>query len=170
MKRLVKNARQIVGAGDPIVVLGDGESDAGDVGLLERIFPQHRARYLTRDRDQGRAIHPRVGDRSNQIRRAGSAGGDADTDLSGGAGVTFRSVPSALFVAAENVAQLIAIFPQRVIEGHYRAAGNAEHHLDILAHERFAHHLGSGALVRRGAGSGRREAGVGHVLTPAVGL
>ena len=62
-----------------------------------------------------------------------------------------------LFVATQYVAKPIAILPHRVVEGHDRPARDAEHDLDILAHERLAHHLCSGTLVC-------------HELTPAVGL
>ena len=87
----------------------------------------------------------------------------------------------ALFVPAEDVAKMIAILPHRVVERHYRAAGNAEHHFDILAQQGFAHYLGAGPFRgsgrreagsgRRDGGSGKREALVGHVPTPVgVGL
>ena len=147
MKRLVKNTRQILGAAHSIIVLGDWQRDAGDVGLLKGVFPEYRARHLTGDRDERRTIHPGVGDRSDEVGRAGSTGRDADTGFSGGARVTFGGVPGTLFVTAEDVTQVIAILPHRVVKRHDRAAGNAEHHFDILAQQ------GS-----REAGSGTRGA------------
>ena len=116
---------------------------------------------MTGDRDKGGAVHPRVGDRCHEIGRAGPARRDAHTGFSGGARVAFRRVAGALLVTAENVTKAIAILPHRVVERHDRAAGDAEHHFDILAHECFAHHLCAGTLAGSGKGdgrSGRRDA------------
>src|ERR1700693_61417 len=157
VKCLMENARQIRSTTHPIIVLGDWQCDAGDVGLLESVLSQHRARYLARDCYEWRAVHPRVRDRSHEIRRAWSARGDTYAGFSGGARVTFRRVARALFVATQYVAQAIAILPHRVIERHDRAAGDAEYDFDILADERLAHYLRACALV-------------GHLLTPALGL
>src|SRR5207253_9197713 len=106
--------------------------------------------------------------RRNKIRRTRSAGRDADAGLTSRTRVTFRRVSRTLLMSTQHVAQTIAILPHRVVERHDRAAGNAEHDLDVLAHESFAHHLGAGAV----AGGGRRDAGGGvcHPFTPAFGL
>ena len=82
----------------------------------------------------------------------------------GRARVPLGGVPRALFVPAEDVAQLIAVFPHRVIERHDRATGDAEHHLDALGLERAKDRIGSvhshllsfGLTVLRPF-SGRRE-------------
>ena len=162
--RLTHRRRDIVGAGDEVVVLGDRQRDAGDVGLLKRVLPQNSARDLSGDRNERGAVHPRVGDRGHQIGRARSTGRDTDARFSGRARVAFRCVSRALFVTTQYVTQAIPILPHRVIERHYRAAGDAEHDFDILAHECFAHHLC--ARARRGMGDAGRGGGVGHALTP----
>jgi hypothetical protein len=66
-------------------------------------------------------------------------------------------VTRALLMTTQHVADLIAVLPHRVVERHYRAAWNAEHHFDILAHESLAHNLRTGAFV-------------GHVVTLTLGL
>src|SRR5204862_7038357 len=91
-------------------------------------------------------------------------GTDTDARFSGRARVAFLCVSRALFVTTQYVTQAIPILPHRVIERHYRAAGDAEHDFDILAHECFAHHLC--ARARRGMGDAGLGGGVGHALTP----
>src|SRR6202008_4285857 len=95
---------------------------------------------------QWSAVHPGVGDWSNQVRRARSARRDADAGLPGRSRVTFRRVTGALLVSTQHVAKTIAILPHRMVERHDRATGNAEHDFDILADEGFAHHLSASAL------------------------
>ena len=48
---LADGRRDLFGAGDEVVVLGDGQRDAGDVHLLKGIGAQHLARDLAGDAD-----------------------------------------------------------------------------------------------------------------------
>ncbi len=144
---LLEDIGQVVGVLDQVVVLGDWHGDAGDIGLLEGVLAEHQAGHLAGDRQQRRAVHHRVGDRRDQVGGAGAAGADANADLPSRAGVALGGVAGALLVPAEHVAQLVAIFPHRIVERHDRAAGDSEHHIDAIADQRLAHNLGTGSLV-----------------------
>ena len=72
------------------------------------------------------SVHPRVGDRRDEVRRAGSARADAHADATGRARVALGGVTRALLVPAEHVVQLIGVLRQRVVERHDRAARDAE--------------------------------------------
>ncbi len=150
MERFPEDRRQIVGAPHEIIVLGDGNRDPRDVGLLKSVAAQHGARYLASDRDEWCRIHPRIRDRGHQVRRAGSAGRDAHAGPAGGARVPLGGVAGALLVATQHVVQPVAKVVHRVIERHDRAARHAEHHRDPFADEGFAHDLRTSARVRHG--------------------
>jgi hypothetical protein len=46
----------LLGVGDQVVVLGDGQGDAGDVGLLKGVEPMSGAANLPGDADDGRRV------------------------------------------------------------------------------------------------------------------
>ena len=83
-------ARDLVGIGDEVVVLGDRHRDAADVGLLERVGADRRARHLAGDRDDRHRVHRRVGERRDEVGRARATGGHADTDPAGRGRVPLR--------------------------------------------------------------------------------
>ena len=51
-------------------VLDDRDRDPGDVALLERVGADQDRAHLARDADERRRVHPRVGDRRDEVRRA----------------------------------------------------------------------------------------------------
>ena len=144
----MKTSGNVFDAFHQIIVLRDRHGDAGDVDLLERILAQDGGGNLARDRDQRRAVHPGVGDGRHQIGRARTAGGHADADLAGSAGVPLGGVARTLFVPAQDVMQPVVILPEGVIERHDGAAGNAEDDIDALADQGLAHYLSAGTCIR----------------------
>ena len=107
--------------------------------------PSSALPHLPRQGDHRSAIHPRVGDRRDEVRRARSARADAHADATRRARVALGRVTRALLVAAEHVVELVGVLRQRVIERHDRAARDAEDRVDALADERLAEDLGAGA-------------------------
>src|SRR5262249_38515197 len=87
------------------------------------------------------------GNGGNQIGCARAAGTDTDTELTGRTGVALSSMTAALLVAAEHMAQPVAIFPHRIVERHGRAARNAKHYLHTLTYKRLAHDLRAGSFL-----------------------
>ena len=167
-----KTRGNVGGIGDEVVVLGDRHGDAGDVGLLEGVRAEQRARHLPGDGHHRRAVHQRVGDGRDQVGGARAASPDAHAHAPARARVALGGVPGALLVTAEHVAQASRYSHMRVVERHDRPAGDAEHHVDTLADQRLAHDLRAGACAGSIVGCSRRlrscedrsGAGVGHQL------
>ena len=65
---------------DEVVLLGDRDGDAGDVGFLEGVRADHAVGHVGRDRDQRRRVHVRVADARDQVGRARAAGAEAHAD------------------------------------------------------------------------------------------
>ena len=149
VKRFAKDAGQFLDRCHEKIVLRDRDRDAGDVDFLERIGAKQEARHLSSDRGQWRAVHPRIGDRRHEIRRARPTCPDAHADLTADARIAFGGVSRALLMTAEHVAQLRAVFPHRVVERHDAAARDTEEHIDIFANQRLTHDLRTGARRRR---------------------
>ena len=124
---------------DQVVVLGDGQRDAGDVRLLERVAAQDCGRHLPGNADDGRRIHHRGGDAGDQVGRSRTGGGDGDSHLPRGARVAVGHVGGPLLVTDQHVPDRVA--GHRVVSRHDRATRVAEDGLDALAHEGFPDRL-----------------------------
>ena len=122
-------ARDLIGIGDEVVVLGDRHRDAADVGFLERIGADRRAGHLAGDRHHGHGVHVRIGDRRDEVGRARTAGRHADADSAGGGGVSLGGMASGLLVAHEDVADLGGVH-EGVVGGQDRTTGDAEGDID----------------------------------------
>ena len=131
---LVDDPRQLGRVLDQVAVLDDRQRDAGDVGLLEGVGADEVAAHLPGDGDQRRRVQVGVGDAGDQVGGAGAAGGHADADLAGGAGVAVGGVRRALLVAHEDVAQLLGVV-EGVVERDGDAAGEAEDDVAALVLE-----------------------------------
>ena len=146
----IANASRIAGATSlarvtRIVVLGDRQRDAGDVGLLERVGSDERAADLAGDADDRRRVHHRGRDAGHHVRRAGPGGRDGDADLPGRARVAVGHVRRALLVAHEDVADRIV--EHRVVRRQDRAARIAEDDVHALAHEAVPENLRAGQCL-----------------------
>src|SRR6266702_7403801 len=104
-ERLGHHVRQVGRVLHQIALLGDRQRDADDVGFLEGIPSDHRARHLAGDRDDWRAVHVRRGEPGDEVRGAGPRGRDAYADAAAGPGVAVRRVRRRLLVAHEDVAK-----------------------------------------------------------------
>ena len=120
-------------------MLDDRLGDAGDVGFLEGVGADEVAARLAGDGDHGRRVHVGVGDAGDQVGRAGAAGGDADADLAGGAGIAVGHVGRALLVADQEMLQIRIV--EGVVERDDHAAGQAEDDLDPGRLQRFDYHF-----------------------------
>ena len=137
-------ARDVFGARDDHVVLGDRHGDAGDVDFLEGVGAEQLAADLAGDADDGRRIEHGGGDAGDHVGCAGAAGGHGDADAAAGARVAVGHVRGALFVAHENVVELG--FAEGVVDGKNRAAGISENMLHAQLGERFAENFCAGEL------------------------
>ena len=150
---LAKHRGDILRAGDDVVVLGDGQGDAGDVDFLEGIGAEQLGGDLAGDADHGNRVHHGRGDAGDEIGGAGAGGGDGDADFAGGAGVSVGGMGRALLVAHQDVAD--RVFAQSVVDGQDGAAGIAKHFANTLAFEGGPDDLSAGE-ARGLAGGGCR--------------
>ena len=133
------------GLGDQEAVLGDRHGDAADVGLLEGVGADGGAADLAGDGDDRHRVHVRVGDRGDQVGRAGTGGRHADADLAGHHRVALGRVAGALLVPDEDVAHLLGVV-ERVVRGQDRPARDAEDGVSADLLERPDQRLGAGQL------------------------
>ena len=78
---LAHRRRHISTRVDQVVVLGDRQRDAGDVGFLERVRANQPAADLAGDADDRRGVHHRRRDAGDHVGRAGTGRRDGDTDF-----------------------------------------------------------------------------------------
>ena len=143
----MQDARQILDAPHQIIVLGAVAGDAGRVAFLERVGADEMRRHLAGDADERNRIHQRVGQAGDGVGRARARGDQQHADLAGRAGVAFRRVGGALFVAHQHMAKLVLV-KERVVDRQHRAARIAEHDVDALILQRLDDHFRAGHLLR----------------------
>ncbi len=136
------HAGQLLDVLDEPGVLDDRHRDPGRVDLLERVGADQRRAHLPRDADERRRVHPGVGDRRDEVRRAGARRRDRDADLPRGARVPLGHVACALLVPGEDVPHGRPA-RDRVVRRQDRAAGNAEDDLDSLQLEAAQDRVGA---------------------------
>ena len=96
---------------------------------------------LAGDGDDRDGIHHGVDQAGDEVGGAGAGGGAADADLAGGARVAFGGEAGVLFVAHEDVADVVVV--EGVVEREGDAAGIAEEAIDAFAGEAFEQHFGA---------------------------
>ena len=106
------------------VVLGGGAGDAEGVGFLKGVAADEFGVHLAGDGDEGDGIHHGVDEAGDEVGGAGAGGGAADAYFTGGAGVAFGGEAGVLFVADEDVFDVVIV--EGVIERDGDAAGVAE--------------------------------------------
>src|SRR5439155_14470877 len=131
----LENVRQVLHVLNEPRMLGDRDRDAGDVALLERVRTDEERANLAGDAHERRRIHPGIGYRRDEVRRAGTRGRHRNADPAGGARVALGHVAGALLVPRENVPHGGAA-RHRVVERQDGAARQPEHHVDALGLER----------------------------------
>ena len=149
VKGLVQDIGQVVGVLDQPVHLGAGARDAHGVGLLEGVGADHEGRNLPGENDDGDRIHQGVRQTGNGIGRPGAGGDQNDAGLAGRPGIAFGGMDRALFVAHQDVADLV-LLKDLVIDRKDGAAGIAEYSIDALFFQSFDNHLRTGHLACHG--------------------
>lgn len=138
-------------------MLHDRQGHAVEVGFLERGAADELLVDLAGDADQRDAVHVRVGDRGDEVRRAGTGGRHAHAGLAGRARVTVRHEGAALFVTGQDGADLLGA-GEALVQLHGGAARVGEDRVDAQVLEAAYHdvttaHLDAG-LGRDGRGGG----------------
>ena len=148
MERLVDRLAQLLGVLHQPVHLGAGPGDADGIGLLERIGADQEGRHLRRQHDDRDRIQQRVGQPGDGVGGAGARGDQHHAGLAGRAGIALGHVDRALFVADQDVADVV-LLEDLVVDRQHRAAGIAEYRVHALIPQRLNHHLRSGHLLSR---------------------
>ena len=137
---LADDRGDLFGGHHQVVVLGDGQGNAGDVGFLKGIAADGGAAHLAGDGDHRDGVHLCGGDAGHEIGGAGAGRGPTHAGASGGAGVAVGGVRGALLVAHQYVAQTREL-GQCLVQGKNGSAGEAEDHVHALSQQAFANHL-----------------------------
>ena len=130
-------------------MLDEGQRRAEDVGLLEAVGADQLGADLAGDEDRRGGVDHRVGDRGDQVGRAGARGGEGDPDPAGGLRVALGGVAAALLVADLDVAEVGV--DERVVGRQVGSAGDPEDVFDALGLEGF--HQGVGGSHQTGDGT-----------------
>ena len=119
--------------------------------------PMTVRRHLAGDGDQRNAVELGVGDGGDEVRRAGAAGGHADAELAGAAGVALGGERAALLVPRQDRAKLVAEAGERLVQRHAGPARDRRRSFDAVVHQRLDEDVGpAGELVLRlGLGDSR---------------
>jgi hypothetical protein len=142
---LAQRRSDVLRAHDQAIVLGDGQRDAGDVRLLERVAADEVRGDLTGDEHGGDGVEHRVRDSRGQVGGSGTGGREGHADLAGGAGVTISHVSGALLVANQDV--MDRILGHGVVDGQEAAARVAEYEIHALAHQALPDDPGPGECL-----------------------
>ena len=90
-------------------MLGDWHGDSDDVGFLESVGSNVSGRNLTGDCKHWNRVHVRIGDCGDQVGSTWTRGSDANAKFSRSGGVAFCCVTGALFVANQDMPDLLRI-------------------------------------------------------------
>ena len=141
---LAYHVGQLVRVLDQEVALGNGHGDAGDIDLLEGVLADQILCHVAGDEHNGGGVQIGGGDAGDQVGGAGAGGGETDAHLAGGAGITVRSVRSALLVGGEDVLDLLAVAVQLklIVDVQDGTARIAEDGINALLQQAFHQNLG----------------------------
>ena len=154
MERLAHDPGDVVHVGHQRMVLGDAAAYFDDRRLLKGVGADHGRADLAGQRQHRHAVELGVGDGGDQVRGAGAAGGHADADLSGRAGVSLGREAAPLLVSGQDHANAIAEAGQGLVQRDYRPPRIGENRVHPVVHKaldddiRPGRKLGAGSLIR----------------------
>ena len=131
---------KVLGVLHQVAVLDDGQGDAGDVGLLERVQADEMPADLPGDGHHGHAVHVGVGDGGDEVGRSRTGGGQAHAHLARGPGVAVGRMAGTLLVPDEDVVDVEIV--EGVVEGDEHPSRKPEYGVDPFALQRFEDHSG----------------------------
>ena len=140
VERFLDYARDLGSVHNQVVVLGDGQRDAGNVGLLEGVRPDRRPPHLSRDHHHRHRVHLRRCYSGHQVGSSGPGRCPRHSRTPGHPRVAVRRVRSALLVSHEYVSDL-RILRQCLVERQDRAPRKAEDNVHAFSNQRFADYL-----------------------------
>ena len=151
VERLAHHPGNVVHVGYQRMVLGDAAADFDDRRLLEGVGADHRRAHLAGQRQHRHAIELGVGDGGDQIGGAGAAGGHADTDFAGRAGVALGRKAAPLFMPGQDDANPIAESRQCLVQRDYRPPRIGENRVHAVVHQALDDDIRPRRKLRTGA-------------------
>ena len=109
VKRFVDGFRQAISFLDQPVMLGAGAGDANGVCLLEGVRTDHERRHLTRQNNNRDRIQKSIRQAGHRVCRPRTRGHKTYARFSGGSGIAFGGVHGALFVAHEDMLDVVLL-------------------------------------------------------------
>ena len=156
MEGLMQRVGKVVRILDQPVMLGAGAGDADGVRLLKGIVADHEGWNLTGQNNHRDRVHQRICHAGNGIGCAGAGGYQNNAGFTGGAGVALSRVGRGLFVANQDVADVI-LLKDLIIDRQDSTARIAKYGIDALIFQGFdddlcTRHTGHGSVsLTRGA-------------------
>ena len=137
LEGLSHDGRQLVDIVDEVVVLGDGQSDAGDVDLLETVLADHRTTDVAGDGDDRDGVQHGGGDAGDEVRGTGAGGGEHDADFAGRSRIAVCRMGRVLLVGDQYVVDPVRARIERVVDIQDGSARVSEDVGDSLIDEGF---------------------------------
>ena len=131
VKRLFDRCREVFYPLHQEIVFHARTGDADAIDFLESIVADEVGRHLSREDDQWTRIHISSSDAGYAIGRPGARGYEDDAGFAGRARVTVGRVCRALFVAHEDMLDLV-LLENFVVDVEHCTAGIPEHVLDTF--------------------------------------
>jgi hypothetical protein len=146
MKGLMDGFGQFVGFFHQPVHLGAGAGNAHCIPFLKGVRADHERGHLPGQNHNRDRIHQRIDNACHNIGCTGAGRHQHDTGLACGAGIAFGGMDRALFMAHQNVPDII-LLENLVIDRKDSATRIAEYHFHALFLQGLNHHLRSGHLT-----------------------
>ena len=139
IESLAHGRHNIFHPGNQIIVLGNGQGNAGHIRFLKSVIPDKFAGYLAGNKYYWHRIHLRCGDAGHQVRGAWARGGDSHAHPAAHPCVAVGHMGAALFVARQDMVD--RIIQHGVVKRQVRAAGVAKYHLHAFLGQTFPDNL-----------------------------
>ncbi len=142
VKGLANHAGDVVDVGHQVMMFCDAAADFDDGRFLKGVGADHRRADLPGNGQNRNAVELGVGQRGDQVRRSRPAGGHANADPPGAAGVTLGGKTAALFMPGQDHANLIAKPGQGLMQGHACPAGIGENRIHAMIYQGLHDYIG----------------------------
>ena len=132
---------------DLVSPFGDRLRDADHIDFLECIGSEQWRRNLSGYDHHRRAVHQRIGNAGDGVRRTGSRSDQRHSDSAGYAGISLCSMRRSLFVTHQNMFQFIFVVVQTIVNRDCLSAGITEDRIYPFSYQRLQQSLRTGYFM-----------------------
>jgi hypothetical protein len=140
----LENARDILGARDQVVMLGQRPARLDDRRFLKGVGAEDGGADLAGDSDDRAGVHLGVGEAGDEVGGSRAAGGEADADLAGAARIALGCETAALLVPWQDGAQTVADASESLVNRHAGAARIGEYDVYAMVEQTLHQNSGPG--------------------------